>query len=78
MGSARGRIMLNCKEVTRVCSDELERPLKLGEQASLHLHLMMCTGCTNYRRQLRTLRQVMQAYAEGEAPTGDQEPQGDR
>lgn len=70
--------MLNCKEVTRVCSDELERPLKLGEQASLHLHLMMCTGCTNYRRQLRTLRQVMQAYAEGRALPGDPRPDGDR
>lgn len=70
--------MLNCKEVTRVCSDELERPLKLGERASLHLHLMMCTGCTNYRRQLRTLRQVMQAYADGRALPGDAQPDGDR
>ena len=70
--------MLNCKEVTEVCSTEMERPLRLGEQVSLRTHLMMCTGCTNYRRQLRTLRQVMQAYAEGEAPTGDQPPQGDR
>lgn len=69
--------MLNCKEVTRVCSDELERPLKLREQASLHLHLMMCTGCTNYRRQLRTLRQVMQAYAQGRARPGDPRADGD-
>lgn len=70
--------MLSCKEVTRVCSDELERPLKLGEQASLHLHLVMCTGCTQYRRQLRTLRQVMQAYAEGGAPSVDPRPDDDR
>lgn len=66
--------MLSCKEVTRVCSDELERPLKLGEQASLHLHLVMCTGCANYRRQLRTLRQVMQTYADGGALPGDPRP----
>ena len=70
--------MLNCKEVTQVCSDELERSLKLGEQATLHLHLMMCTGCTNYRRQLRTLRQVMRAYAEGRALPGDARPDDDR
>lgn len=63
--------MLNCKEVTEVCSVEMERPLRLGEQVSLRTHLMMCTGCTEYRRQLRTLRQVMHAYAEGRATSID-------
>lgn len=61
--------MLSCKEVTEVCSAEMERPLKLGERVSLHTHLMMCTGCTQYRKQMRTLRQVMQAYADGKAVT---------
>lgn len=66
--------MLNCKEVTEVCSAEMERPLRLGEQVSLRTHLMMCTGCSEYRRQLKTLRQVMQAYAEGKAIAGDVAP----
>ena len=61
--------MLSCKEVTAVCSAEMERPLKLGEKVSLRTHLMMCTGCTNYRRQMKALRQVMRAYAEGKAPS---------
>lgn len=61
--------MLSCKEVTEVCSQEMERPLVLREKVSLQAHLMMCSGCTNFRRQMRTLRQVMQAYAEGEAAT---------
>lgn len=63
--------MLSCREITKVCSDELERPLRLTEQVALHTHLMMCSGCTNYRKQLKTLRQVMQAYADGRAPGGD-------
>lgn len=62
--------MLNCQEVTRICSDEMERPLRLGERTALHVHLMMCSGCTNYRQQMRTLRQITQAYAEGRAPEG--------
>ncbi|MGD9831185.1 MAG: zf-HC2 domain-containing protein [Piscinibacter sp.] len=66
--------MLNCKEVTEVCSAEMERPLRLGEQVSLRTHLMMCTGCSEYRRQLKTLRQVMQAYAEGKAIADDAAP----
>ncbi len=57
--------MLNCKEVTEVCSAEMDRPLRLGEQVSLRTHLMMCTGCTEYRRQLKALRQVARAFAEG-------------
>lgn len=71
MGPARGGVVLSCKEIAQVCSDELERPLKLGERAALHLHLMMCAGCSTYRRQLGTLRQVMRAYADGKAPPGD-------
>lgn len=59
--------MLSCKEVTKVCSAEMERPLRLGEQVSLRMHLMMCTGCTNYRKQMKALRLVMQAYADGKA-----------
>ena len=63
--------MLNCKEVTEVCSVEMERPLRLSEQVSLRTHLMMCTGCSQYRRQLKTLREVMRAYAEGRAAAID-------
>lgn len=69
--------MLNCKETTEVCSAEMERALKLREQLSLRTHLMMCSGCTNYRKQLKTLRQAMQAYAQGKASTGDAAAEGD-
>ncbi len=63
--------MLNCREVTELCSQEMERSLRLREQVSLGTHLMMCSGCTNFRKQMKTLRQVMQAYAEGNAVRAD-------
>lgn len=66
--------MLSCKEVTEVCSAEMERPLKLGEQVSLRTHLMMCSGCSNFRKQMKTLRQAMQAYADGQAPAAEASP----
>lgn len=65
--------MLTCMEVTEVCSVEMERPLKLTEQLSLRTHLMMCTGCSQYRRQMKTLRQVAEAYAQGKAVLGESE-----
>ena len=68
--------MLNCKEVTELCSQEMERPLRLGERMSLHAHLMMCTGCTNFRKQMAALRRVANTYAEGGAVTDP--PAGDR
>jgi hypothetical protein len=59
--------MLKCIEVIELCSQELERPLRLADRLRLGTHLMMCTGCSNYRKQLRALRQVARAYAEGRA-----------
>ena len=63
--------MLNCKETTELCSQELERALGAGEKIGLHAHLMMCSGCTNFRDQMKTLRKVMNAYADGRAITDD-------
>ena len=67
--------MLNCKEVTELCSAELDRQLRLGEKVSLHTHLMMCSGCANYRKQVTALRQVMQAYAEGRGVSAETGPE---
>lgn len=46
LGTAGEFDMLSCKEVTELCSAEMERPLAAGEVLSLRLHLMMCSGCT--------------------------------
>jgi len=67
--------MLSCKEVTEICSLEMEQPIALGQRLGLGLHLMMCSGCTNYRRQMRVIRRAMLAYADGVAvSTGGEEP----
>jgi predicted anti-sigma-YlaC factor YlaD len=70
--------MLTCTAVTELSSRELELPLGLREQLALRTHLMMCSGCANYRRQLKTLRQVMQVYAQGGAVNTDPDPDGTR
>jgi predicted anti-sigma-YlaC factor YlaD len=65
--------MLNCNEVTNLCSDELERPLGMWERMKLKMHLMMCTGCSNYRTQMSTIRAAMHRYAEGRAVRDEQD-----
>lgn len=57
--------MLSCKEATRLCSEALDRALDVRERLSLRMHLMMCSGCANYRAQMTWLRQISSAYAAG-------------
>ncbi|GAC1602287.1 MAG: zf-HC2 domain-containing protein [Ramlibacter sp.] len=57
--------MLTCRQMTGLCSDEMDRPLALGEQLSLGTHLLVCRGCRNFRQQMQALRQVSAAYAGG-------------
>lgn len=69
--------MLNCREVTELCSEELDRALGLRERMALHTHLMMCAGCSQFRAQMATMRRLMRAYSQGEAAgLGDDEPPG--
>lgn len=47
-----------CKDITRLLSDELDRPLSLDERLHVRVHLPACTGCRNYRMQIRMLREA--------------------
>jgi hypothetical protein len=49
-------MMLSCKEVTRLLSQDLDRRLGFAERVRLRLHLAICDGCTNFRKQLGFLR----------------------
>jgi hypothetical protein len=68
--------MLSCKKVTELCSQEFERKLNLGERAAMSTHIVMCAGCSNFRRQLRVLRGLARTYAEGNAPSARAEESG--
>ena len=57
--------MLSCKDATRMCSEALDRPLGLRERLTLRMHLMMCSGCTNYHEQMVWLRRISSTYAGG-------------
>jgi hypothetical protein len=52
---------LSCREASRLLSQSMDRKLRLGEQARLRLHLMLCDACTNFKRQLQVLRKGVAA-----------------
>lgn len=60
--------MLKCTEVTELCSRELDQEITLAQRISMRGHLMMCSGCSNYRRQLSALRIAARRFADGEIP----------
>lgn len=56
---------MNCQKATRLLSDAQERELFLKESAALKFHVMMCSGCRNFGKQIGTLRDIAHRYAKG-------------
>ncbi len=51
---------LSCREVAQLHSESLDRPLSRSERWAVGLHLVYCSACRRFRRQLRFLRAAMQ------------------
>ncbi len=64
--------MLTCKEVTRLASEKLDRPLSLRERIEFRMHLMMCVACSRFDTQMQFMRKAMSRYAHGDTPKGDE------
>ncbi|WP_260292605.1 zf-HC2 domain-containing protein [Sedimenticola hydrogenitrophicus] len=59
--------MLNCKQTTKLLSEKQDRPLSYRERLALRLHLIMCSGCTNYDRQMEFIRKACRRIGGGDA-----------
>ena len=55
---------MSCRKATKLISVAMDRPLTRGERVSLRCHLVICSACRRYRRQLRALRHFVSRYAE--------------
>lgn len=63
--------MLTCQQVTHLLSEAQDRELRLKEKLPLHLHLMMCSGCANFRQQLDFLRRAARRYPLGRSDSDE-------
>ncbi len=51
--------IFNCKEVSRLVSDSMDRELGLGQRIGIRFHLMMCKYCSRFAGQLKQMRDVL-------------------
>ena len=64
--------MHNCKEVTRMVSESMDRKLPLHQRMGIRVHLLMCKFCSRYRKQLLILREAMrlqESYVQDTKPS---------
>ncbi len=63
--------MLNCHDATFLMSQGRERKLTFSERMKVRLHASMCSGCTNFERQLDQLSGAAKAFATHKAEADD-------
>lgn len=50
---------LNCRQASRLVSDGMDRQLTRMERVGLRLHLIICSACRAWRRQLLFIRRAI-------------------
>ncbi|MBI1425642.1 MAG: zf-HC2 domain-containing protein [Gammaproteobacteria bacterium] len=56
--------MISCRHASELMSQQLDRPLKLGEKLQLRAHLLICKSCPKTLEQFDILHQAGQHYPE--------------
>ena len=56
--------MMNCKEVSRLLSESMDRKLSFWERIGLWFHLSMCKLCKGFSKDLQQLREAARRLAE--------------
>lgn len=51
--------MITCPEATRLSSERLDRKLGFGESLRYRFHLLICTLCRRYSRQVEFLQKMI-------------------
>jgi predicted anti-sigma-YlaC factor YlaD len=59
---------INCKEVSRLISDGLDKTMVPRDRARLRLHFVMCQTCRDVDAQMAFLRRAMQGLGKEEPP----------
>ena len=50
--------MMDCKEVTRLVAESVDRELRWYQRVRVRVHLAMCFVCRRFTRQLALIRKI--------------------
>jgi hypothetical protein len=56
------KLLLSCREASRLISEDFDRDLGVAERASLRVHLAICVACARMTRQFEFLRRAARRY----------------
>jgi predicted anti-sigma-YlaC factor YlaD len=65
-GSGVGALWPSCREVSRLQSAARQQPLSLARRIGLRFHLLVCSWCRRYGKQVGFLRSVAHEHAPDE------------
>lgn len=65
-------MMLSCKQTSLIVSQSYDRRLLWRERIGIRLHLMLCTACSNFKRQMDFIRQALHHFASQEWEENEQ------
>lgn len=54
--------LFNCRDISRLVSDSMDRNLSLKHRLGIRFHIMMCRYCARYAKQLVRMRQEIRKH----------------
>lgn len=61
--------MFNCREVSRLVSESMDRELSLPKKLGIRFHCLMCRYCARFALQLTRIRELIQKQKEEKIPS---------
>ena len=55
--------MLTCREATHLASDALDHPLPWTQRFQMRLHMLVCSACRRFAKQLAWMQRAGVEYA---------------
>jgi Putative zinc-finger len=53
----------SCRQVSRLISEQEDRPLAMRERVVLRLHLRICEACVRYESQVKFMRKAIGSWS---------------
>jgi predicted anti-sigma-YlaC factor YlaD len=71
MSKPHTHLLPDCREVHRLSSEALDRPLSTVERLRMRLHFLACRACRNFHGQMSLLRTAMRRLSRDQPADAD-------